>query len=272
MRLLFLSTAAVAAALASPALAQDWSGPYVAGLIGYATGDDDGSETFLFDTDQDGEFNDTVFTTAPANAFSPGFCDGDAQTTTPAGGCAADDESGVEYGLRAGYDWQTGNVVFGAVADISRADIQDSVSAFSTTPARYAFSREINYVVGMRGRLGYAMDRLLIYGTAGLAYGDLDRSFTTSNGANSFTERDNDGVWGPQYGVGAEFALNERISVGAEYLWTSLNDDDYTVRSGPGTAPPTNPFLLVDPTGTDIQRSNDQLDYGSLRLTAAYRF
>ena len=116
------------------------------------------------------------------------------------------------------------------------------------------------------------MDRVLVYGTAGIAYGDLDRAFTTSNGANSFTERDNDGVWGPQYGVGAEFALNERMSIGAEYLWTSLNDDEYTVRSGPGTAPPTNPFLLVDPTGTDIQRSNDQLDYGSLRLTATYRF
>lgn len=270
MRLLLLTTAAVA--LAGPAFAQDWSGPYVAGLIGYATGDDDGSETLVFDTDQDGDYNDTVLTAAAVNAFSPGFCDGTAQTTTPAGGCSADDESGVDYGIRGGYDWQTGNVVFGVVGDISRADITDAVTGFSTTPANYVMTREINYVVGMRGRLGFAMGRTLVYGTAGLAYGDLDRSFVTSNGANSFTERDNDGVWGPQYGVGAEWAFNERMSIGAEALWTSLSDDEYTVRAGPGTAPPTNPFLLVTPSGTDIRRSNDQFDFGSLRVTATYRF
>ena len=271
MRLLLLSTAAVAV-LASPAMAQDWSGPYVSGLIGYATGDDDASETLVFDTNQDGDFDNTVLTTAPANAFSPGFCDGSAQTTTPAGGCADDDESGVDYGVRAGYDWQTGNVVFGVVGDLSRADISDAVTGFSTTPANYIMTREINYVAGLRGRLGFAMDRFLVYGTAGLAYGDLDRSFVTGNGANSFTERGDDGVWGPQYGAGVEWAFNDRMSIGAEALWTSLSDDEYTVRAGPGTAPPTNPFLLVNPTGTDIRRSNDQLDFGSLRVTATYRF
>ena len=40
MRLLLLSTAAAAAALASPALAQDWAGPYVSGLIGYANAEE----------------------------------------------------------------------------------------------------------------------------------------------------------------------------------------------------------------------------------------
>lgn len=270
MRLLLLSTAA--AVIASPALAQDWSGPYVSGLIGYASADQDNGETLIFDTDQDGDFSDTVLTTAPANAFSPGFCDGTAQTATPAGGCSDDDDAGVDYGIRAGYDWQTGNVVFGVVGDVGAANIEDTVSGFSTTPARYTMSREVSYLVGLRGRLGWAMDQFLIYGTAGVAYGDLDRSFTTSNGANSFTERDNDGVWGPQLGAGVEWAFNDQVSIGTEYLWTSLTDEDYTVRAGPGSAPPTNPFLLVDPTGTDIRRSNDRLDFGSFRVTATYRF
>ncbi len=59
---------------------------------------------------------------------------------------------------------------------------------------------------------------------------------------------------------------------GAEALWTSLNDDEYTVCACPGSAPPTNPFRLVNPTGTDIRHSNDQLDFGSLRVTATLRF
>lgn len=274
MRILLL-TASAAALLAGPAMAQDWTGPYIGGVIGYGSTDNDDSESFNFDTNLDGRYGDTVNTTAPANAFSPGFCDGSATNTTPAAGCTDDDGEGVDFAFRAGYDWQTGSLVYGVVGEVGRADLNDSVSAFSTTPARYEFQRELNYTAALRLRLGYAADRFLVYGTAGGVYGDLDRAFVTSNGANSFTSRDDDGVYGIQYGAGVEYALTPQISLGAEYLRTSFEDNEYTVRSGPGPGTPmpfTNPFLLVNPQGTDIQRSNDRFDYGSLRLTAAYRF
>lgn len=37
----------------------------------------------MFDTNRDGNFNDTVRTTLGANAFSEGFCQGAAQGRTP---------------------------------------------------------------------------------------------------------------------------------------------------------------------------------------------
>lgn len=271
MRTLILAASA-ATALASPALAQDWSGPYVSGVIGYAASDTDSGETLVFDTDQNGSYGDTVRTSSNADAFSPGFCDGTATGPTPGAGCTDDDDAGLDIGLRAGYDWQRGNFVFGVLGEISRADVQDAVSGFSTTPARYTMDREINLVAAVRARVGVSTGAMLIYGTAGLARGDIDRSFSTSNGANSFTERDNDMVNGRQFGGGIEWAYSDRMSIGAEYLWTSLDDDEYTVRAGPGTAPATNPFLIVTPSGTDIRRSNDQFEFGSLRLTATYRF
>ena len=271
MRLLLLAASA-AALLSTPALAQDWGGPYVSGFVGYAWGDSDDSEVLLFDTNQDGSYGDQVNTAAPANAFSPGFCDGTAQGATPAAGCAGDDDSGFDYGARIGYDWQSGGMVFGVLGEFSRADIQDSVSGFSTTPARYTMNREVNYVTAVRGRLGFTADPVLVYATAGIAWADVEHDFTTSNGANSFTERGDDSAQGYQLGAGVDWAMSDRMSFGAEYVWTELEDDDYTVRAGPGSAGPTNPFLIVNPTGTDIQRSNDQIGFGSLRLTATYRF
>ena len=272
MRVLLL-TAAAAALLTSPALAQSgpWSGPYIAGFAGFADADNEDGETIRFDTDQDGQFDNTVFTSGGANAFSPGFCDGLATAATPAGGCQEDSDGG-DYGLRAGYDWQSGQMVYGLLAEVSMADVDDSVSAFSTTPARYSMTREVEYIAAIRGRFGYAFDRFLVYGTAGLAMGEIDRTFATSNGANSFTESDDESAIGFQYGAGAEFALTDRISIGAEYLNTTLEDDDYTVRAGPGTAGPTNPFLLVTPSGTDFQRSDTDFNLSSWRLTATYRF
>ena len=76
--------ALLATALASPALAQDsgdWTGFYIGGHVGYAFQPNDDDETILFDTDLDGNFGDTVRTSAGANAFSPGFCGGAATAT-----------------------------------------------------------------------------------------------------------------------------------------------------------------------------------------------
>ncbi len=74
-----LFLALLAAAAAQPALAQssdDWTGGYVGGFVGQVMDPDDSSDRFLFDTNLDGRFGDTVTTAANADAFSPGSCNG----------------------------------------------------------------------------------------------------------------------------------------------------------------------------------------------------
>ncbi len=266
--------AAVLALGAGQASAQDWSGFYVGGFTGYAMTQGEDSETTRFDTNLDGTFSDTVRTTAGADAFSPGFCDGTPNGNNAGAGCSDDADDNGEIGLRAGYDWQAGSIVFGVVGDIGYAGGEDSVTAFSTTPANYSFERDLDSLAAVRARLGFATGRFLPYVTGGYARGKVNSSFSSSNTANSFTPGTRDEtVDGYQLGGGVETMVASNISVGLEYVYTSLDDDEgHVVRVGPGTAPATNPFLLVNPLGTDIRRSNDNIELHAFRVTAALRF
>jgi hypothetical protein len=68
-----------------------------------------------------------------------------------------------------------------------------------------------------------------------------------------------------------ELRLGGRWSFGAEYLMTRLDDrDEFTVRVQ-GPAPATNPFVLTNPSGTDLRRA-DQFDLHALRFMTGYRF
>lgn len=273
MKLNAIATLGVAmlAATVSTASAEEWKGLYVGGHIGYAF-QHDKDEITVFDTNLDGRYGDTVNTTAPANAFSPGFCDGAANGNNAAAGCS-DDEGGFDGGLRIGYDWQFGNWVVGGLAEWSYVDISDNTSAFSTTPASYEFTRDLNSVLGLRARGGYVLGTIMPYATAGIAFADVDNGFRTTNTANSFTQRGGDDARGYQLGGGAEWALSPKIRLGAEYLYTSVEIDDFTVRAGnSGTTPATNPFLLVNAAGTDFRRSEENFDFSSVRFTVSYRF
>lgn len=225
----------------------------------------------MFDTNRDGNFNDTVRTTLGANAFSEGFCQGAAQGRTPADGCRSGEDGNLNYSLRAGYDWQFGNWVVGAVGEYAVVNIGNDVSAFSTTPASYTFTRDLNSVTALRARGGYAFGDSLVYATGGWAWADMDHSFSTTNTVNAFTTSGGEDVDGYQLGVGYEMQLGNmgwsNWSLGAEYLWTSLDDGDYEVAVGPGTAPATNPFLLVNTTGTDMQRTGDDFEFGTFSMT-----
>jgi outer membrane immunogenic protein len=271
----FTATAFAALALAATAAqaqtAPSWTGGYIGGHAGYGFQRSNDQESILFDKDLNGTFNDTVTTTTGANAFSPGFCGGRARGPTPASGCDKDDD-GLDLGLRAGYDWQTsGGWVFGGVAEIATVNANDGGAAFSTTPASYTFRRELNWTAAARLRFGYGTDRVLPYVTGGIAYSDIDHTFSTTNTANTFVARKDDKAWGYQFGGGVEARVMPKVTLGLEYLYTSVKDKDYTVRAqGPVAA--TNPFILTNAQGTDMRRSDQRFNYHAVRLTAAYRF
>lgn len=265
------------AATAAPALAQSadaWTGGYVGGHIGRASKPDDGDDRFLFDTNLDGNFDDVVRTAAGADAFSPGFCNGVAEGATPAEGCRGN-SGGADWGLRAGYDWQVGDAwVFGVVGEYAMNDVRDGVTAYSTTPAFYTMLRKVDHMYAIRARAGFAFgDRSenLVYATLGPARARIENVHITSNGVNTFTDNGNHTASGRQWGLGYERRIGDNFSVGVEYLMTELRDRDYRVRAA-GPAPATNPFILVNPQGTDFRRSDQDLDFDSLRVTASWRF
>lgn len=272
----FLTLASVSLAfIATPAFAQsedeEWEGPYIGGSIGLAAQNNDRNENVVFDTNLDGGFGDTIRNTAGANAFSPGFCGGDAKSRIPIDGCHGDND-GLEYNIRAGYDIQQGNIVYGVVLEGGKNEARDSVTTFSITPAFYAFTRELDYSLGARARVGYAARGALFYGTGGVAYGKIDNSFSTSNAVNSFTNNGGTKSWGYSYGGGAEVKIMKNFTIGLEYLYTNYVDDDFVVRVGPGTAPITSPFRIVNANGTDMRRGDSDFDMHNIRFTTTFRF
>jgi outer membrane immunogenic protein len=276
--------ALAAAASATPAFAQDsapatggrdshFDGVYLQGFGGFSTQNKDSNDNFKFDTDGDGRYNDSVTTVTGANAFSPGFCSGEARGATRAAGGCRSDKDGAEYGARIGYDRRMGNFVVGGLIEGAKTEAKDAVSGYSTTPASYTIQRKMDWSASARLRAGYTPGGgALFYVTGGGSYAKLDHSFFTTNTANSFDEhRDSKGVWGWQAGGGTEIMVTDNVSLGLEYLYNRYSDNKYNVEVGQGTAPATNPFLL-DSGSTRIKGGDKNFDYHSLRATVGFQF
>lgn len=272
-----LLAASLTALAAAPASAQDrstsWTGPYVGGQIGVTNIDNDRSPQVRFDTNRDGTFSDTVRTAAGANAFSPGFCDGRANGVSPQGGCDNGDHA-LEGGAHIGYDMDFGGVVVGLVGEYDRTSLEDSVSAYSTTPANYVLTRKLRDSFGVRARVGVPVGSALLYATGGAVHGRFRNSFTSSNTANAFAVTDSrTSGWGWRAGGGAEQRLGGGLSVGLLYLYSSIKDDgDNRIDVTRGTAPANNPFVLTNAAGTQFERTDDRFRSHSVKATASFRF
>lgn len=278
LRTLAASAALGSALLAVPAMAQDmdrdaFTGPYISIFGGVSQAADSINDTLVFDTDLTGDYNDNV-NTATGNAFAPGYCAGSG-TSGSRGDCRPDGWDG-EYGVRLGLDGKLGDsgLRAGLLVEAVKSDLRDATTGYSSTPASYTVSSELDYAVSARGRIGYAAgDSFLIYGTGGVSYGRINHDFATTNGTNSFTQQNiKDWSFGWQGGGGAEVMLTRNISLGAEYLYSKYDDDKNFVAVGAGSALPGNPFLRANPAGTNLRASDDKLDSHTLRATMSLRF
>jgi len=262
-----------------PALAQDnkdtqFDGPYVSATIGMGALGHDTGETVTFDTNQDGTYGDTVRTSTGADAFSPGFCNGQTGGNSIATGGCKQDNNHVEFSGRLGYDRRMGhNFVGGALFEVSKSTSRDYTTAFSTTPASYTFGRKLDYALSLRARAGYTPGGgALFYVTGGGSFAKINHFFTTTNTANAFTEgNDNKMKFGYQLGGGGEVMLTNKVGLGLEYLYNHYQDGEYYVNASRGTAAATSPFILAS-GATNMRPAEDNLDFHSLRATLSYHF
>lgn len=138
---------------------------------------------------------------------------------------------GALAGVRLGANAQSGALVFGAEADLSKTWMSDGVSVPSV-PADTEFLAKLEWLATATGRVGYAADTALFYGKAGLAAGEVEVTETPPVGPAGSASNV---ALGWTAGLGVEFALEENFSVGAEY--------DYVALQGSLDMP----GLLVDP-------------------------
>ena len=138
-------------------------------------------------------------------------------------------------GGTAGYNWQTGNVVFGIEADGAWADVSASaagtvfVAGVGGIPA--SVSSKTDAMGTVRGRIGWAVNNVLLYVNGGYAW--IDNKVTATLGAASISDSKWHSGWTVGAGVEAFFA--PQWSVKGEYLYRSLGGETYfsgTVPSG----------------------------------------
>ncbi|MDG4877509.1 porin family protein [Mesorhizobium sp. WSM4935] len=132
--------------------------------------------------------------------------------------------SGFLGGVQAGYNWQSGQVVYGVETDFQGADIKGDLS-FPIT----LLKTKVDWFGTLRARIGYTpVDRFMIYGTGGLAYGH----FKTDIGVPAVSGSKTKAGW--TIGAGAEYAINTNWTIKSEYLYTDLGKAD-VITVGPDT-------------------------------------
>jgi outer membrane immunogenic protein len=120
--------------------------------------------------------------------------------------------SGLEGGVQGGYNWQNGQFVFGGETDLQITGADD-------TFAPYKFSNP--WFGTLRGRIGYAMNNILFYGTAGLAYGGVKGEIS------GLSEQKTHVGWAA--GLGMEVGLAPNWSAKVEYLYMDLSNRAYSI-------------------------------------------
>jgi outer membrane immunogenic protein len=128
--------------------------------------------------------------------------------------------SGVLGGGQIGYNWQTGPVVFGVEADFQGSGAKGNVTATAPGWAMVATNKE-PWFGTIRGRLGYAFDRTMIYATGGGLYGNAElNGTTTASGAFSSSAT----YWTWTVGGGIEHMFLPNWSAKFEYLYAGTPD------------------------------------------------
>jgi outer membrane immunogenic protein len=204
-----------APAMAAPAT--NWSGLYIGGNVGYGWGNE---STDILPS------GDGVF---PASTLDSRL-------------------KGVFGGAQIGYNWQIGSIVTGYEADIQSSGIRNSARAALVNlggaggggpgDITASTSSEITWFGTVRGRLGVTVTpELLLYGTAGLAYGRVKASANVQIDNPPFLD-----TWpasigstktGWAAGAGAEWMFARNWSAKVEYLHIDLGSSSATALDVP---------------------------------------
>ena len=181
------------------------------------------------------------------------------------------------FGVQTGYNYQFKNrVVVGVEADVSKIRMKGSNLTYmepewigprnDIAGIQSNTNYEVDWKGSIRGRLGYAFDnRWMVYGTAGVAFAhqkmsrDQYRFDDVSYSKNTlfFIEKDSGWRTGLTVGGGAEYAINDRWSISADYTYSRFGNKSFSfdnARSGTGRD-----YITSQVVGTVINPPNEFL-------------
>lgn len=193
-----------------------WTGFYVGGNLGYSWGNSDNSTTI-----------NRFLTGTPLLATLNG-------TNT-----SSNNVNGVIGGGQFGYNWQMQNWLFGLEADIQGSGERGSSAitclgcSDDNSPIVTNLTQKLDWFGTVRGRIGgLVTPTVLLYGTGGLAYGEVNVGGTASGNVDSLTVAipgNSSTRAGWTLGAGVEGVIGGGWTAKLEYLYMDLG----TVSGGP---------------------------------------
>ena len=212
-----------------------WTGFYLGGNVGYSWG-------HLDTTDNSVTTNGALF--GIPGAYTP------AQTF--AGSDSSAVIEGMLGGVQVGYNIQISSLVVGIEGAFHLADLVDQNSYLGSDLGPYYKMRSsLDYFGTLTARIGYAFDRALVYGLAGVAIGRGEGQLEIIPGVDptnpGFSDKVTETLVGVTVGGGVEVALTDAWSAKVEYQFTNFNSErfDFKFANSDGSTATTRADLDV---------------------------
>ncbi|WID98791.1 porin family protein [Bosea vestrisii] len=167
----------------------NWSGVYLGGQVGYSWGSDRASE----------------FATAGRAPLGRSF-----------------DYSPSSFigGARVGFNYQLGSIVVGVEGDIEGVNAHEGKGDLGgTVRVRQDWQGSV------RARLGYSLDRIMVYATGGVAFTKLEYAYVSP--LAGLTETINSSRTGWTVGGGVDYAVTDNIILGVDYRYSDYGRFDH---------------------------------------------
>ena len=145
------------------------------------------------------------------------------------------DRSGVIGGGQIGANWQFGSIVLGVEGDISAAGLSKSTNQVDAIDLDETARTRYDWIATVRGRVGFTMDRVLVYGTGGVAFASIlnelrDTDAGVFDPVDSFSSKSTRTGW--VAGGGIEYAFASNWTARAEGLYMDFGNRTYVVDIG----------------------------------------
>jgi len=156
----------------------------------------------------------------------------------------------IGFGGQVGYNWQVDRFVAGVEADVGYVGAKTTFTppnAFATCGVACTVSatNELTWLATFRGRAGVFIDRVLVYGTAGIALGAIENRWgygdITLTGTMGFSDSQfkvDEVRAGFIYGGGIEFAAMRNWVVRLEAMHVDFGTSSVTIPGPSLWAPP----------------------------------
>jgi outer membrane immunogenic protein len=126
------------------------------------------------------------------------------------------DLNGALVGGQVGYNWQSAQLLLGVEFDaMTLADGGENINTPSA-PNASVLGADMNYLASVRGRLGWAINNWLLFGSVGWGFSQFE--FTQNVPATAFAHKIRLDDSGLAYGGGVEWMMTYGVSLRAEYL------------------------------------------------------